>query len=137
MSDTVYLALGSNVGDRHEHLRFAREAIGRIDDTRIVAESDVEETAPIGPIVQDAYLNQMIAIETSLDPHALLAELQRIEKAGGRVRSVRWGPRTLDIDIVLIEGRTVDGPGLTVPHPELGARDFWRRELAQVRVAAQ
>lgn len=133
MADVAYVALGSNVGDRHEHLRFARQRIGRIPQTRVLAESDVEETAPLGPVVQGSYLNQMIAIETSLEPRALLEALQEIERARGRVRSERWGPRTLDIDIVLVEGRRVDEPGLTIPHPELAARDFWQRELAQVR----
>ncbi len=133
MADVAYIALGSNIGDRHDHLRFARHRIDRLPQTRIVAESDVEETAPLGPVPQGAYLNQMIAVETSLEPRALLAELQGIEEARGRVRSERWGPRTLDIDIVLVEGRSVDEPGLTIPHPELAARDFWQRELAQVR----
>jgi 2-amino-4-hydroxy-6-hydroxymethyldihydropteridine diphosphokinase len=133
MADVAYIALGSNLGDRHEHLRFARERIGRIPDTRVIAESDVEETAPLGPVAQGAYLNQMIAIETSLTPTALLVALQEIERSRGRVRSERWGPRTLDIDIVLMEGRRVDEPGLKIPHPELAARDFWQRELAQVR----
>lgn len=134
MPDVAYIALGSNLGDRHEHLRFARDRIARLPDTRIVAESEIEETAPIGPVTQSAYLNQMIAVETSLDPHTLLAELQHVEHARGRVRTERWGPRTLDIDIVLVEGRTLEEPGLTIPHPELPARDFWLRELAQVRV---
>ncbi len=133
MADVAYIALGSNLGDREEHLRFARERITRIPHTRIVAESDVEETAPLGPMVQDPYLNQMIAVETSLEPRALLAELQDIERTRGRIRAERWGPRTLDIDIVMVEGRSVNEPGLTIPHPELAARDFWLRELAQVR----
>jgi 2-amino-4-hydroxy-6-hydroxymethyldihydropteridine diphosphokinase len=135
MADVAYLALGSNLGDRAGHLRFARERIAALHGTRILGESDVEETAPIGPVEQASYLNQMIAIETTLDPHTLIAELHAIERARGRVRGMRWGPRTLDIDIVLIEGRTVADPGLTIPHPELEARDFWLRELAQIRVA--
>ncbi len=133
MGDVVYIALGSNLGDRHAHLRGARQRIRALPGTSIVRESDIEETAPIGPVTQDAFLNQMIAIETDLEPRALLAELHEIERAAGRVRGERWGPRTLDLDIVLIEGRNLDEPGLTVPHPELPARDFWQRELAQVR----
>ncbi len=136
MADVVYLALGSNLGARDEHLRFAREEIARLRGTRILAASDIEETAPIGPIPQTPYLNQMLAIETTLEPQPLLAALHEIERARGRVRGVRWAPRTLDVDIVLIEGRAVTAPGLTVPHPELEARDFWQRELAQVRVSA-
>ena len=135
MADLAYVALGSNLGDRDGHLRFARERIAALRDTRIVAASEIEETAPLGPIAQGAYLNQMLAVETSLAPHELLAELQEIEHARGRVRAERWGPRTLDLDIVLVEGRTVDEPGLMIPHPELPAREFWLRELAQVRPA--
>jgi 2-amino-4-hydroxy-6-hydroxymethyldihydropteridine diphosphokinase len=134
MTDVAYVALGSNVGDRAAHLLFARERIAGLPDTRILAASEVEETAPIGPIAQGAFLNQMIAVETDLEPHVLLGELQDIERARGRVRAERWGPRTLDIDIVLIEGRTVKEAELTIPHPELAARDFWQRELAQVRI---
>ena len=133
MTDVAYIALGSNLGDRHAHLRIARERIAALPGTRIIRASDVEETAPIGPIAQDAFLNQMIAIETTLEPAALLAELQGIERAAGRVRGERWGPRTLDLDIVLVEGRRMSEPGLVIPHPELPARDFWQRELAQVR----
>jgi 2-amino-4-hydroxy-6-hydroxymethyldihydropteridine diphosphokinase len=133
MTDVAYIALGSNLGDRQRHLRTARDRIAALPGTRIVRESGIEETAPIGPIEQDAFLNQMIAIETTLEPRALLGELQEIERAAGRVRGERWGPRTLDLDIVLIEGRSVSEAGLTIPHPELPARDFWQRELAQVR----
>ena len=133
MTDVAYIALGSNLGDRQGHLRTARERIAALPGTRIVRESEIEETAPIGPIEQDAFLNQMIAIETTLEPRALLGELQEIERAAGRVRGERWGPRTLDLDIVLIEGRSLSEAGLTIPHPELPARDFWQRELAQVR----
>jgi 2-amino-4-hydroxy-6-hydroxymethyldihydropteridine diphosphokinase len=82
-----------------------------------------------------ADLNQMVAVETTLAPHALLAALQSIERAAGRVRTVRWGPRPLDLDIVLFEHQRVAEPELTVPHPELPNRDFWRRELAELRRA--
>ena len=133
MADVAYIALGSNVGDRHAHLEFARERIGRLAGTRIIAASDIEETTPMGPVAQGPYLNQMLAIETSLDPRELLQALQEIERARGRVRRERWGPRTLDLDIVLLEARTVNDADLRVPHPELDARDFWQRELAQIR----
>lgn len=133
MPDVAYIALGSNVGDRHAHLEFARERIGRLPGTRILAASDIDETTPIGPIAQGPYLNQMLAIETTLDPRELLQALQEVERARGRVRLERWGPRTLDLDIVLLEARIVNDPDLRVPHPELEARDFWQRELAQIR----
>ena len=133
MSDLVYIALGSNIGDRSTMLARARTAIASLKSTRIVAESAVEETAPLGPIPQGSYLNQMIAVETELTPRALFAALQRIERAAGRVRSVRWGPRTLDLDIVMIEAQEFIDDVLTIPHPELGNRDFWQRELEELR----
>jgi 2-amino-4-hydroxy-6-hydroxymethyldihydropteridine diphosphokinase len=75
----------------------------------------------------------MIAVETQLTPHELLARLHEIERRAGRERRVRWGPRTLDLDIVCFEQQAVASPGLTVPHPELPSRDFWQRELAELR----
>jgi 2-amino-4-hydroxy-6-hydroxymethyldihydropteridine diphosphokinase len=133
VTDVAYVALGSNVGDRAAELTRAREAIARIHDTRIIRQSRVEETAPIGPVPQASYLNQMIAVETKLTPQELLAALQRIEEAAGRVRNERWGPRTLDLDIVMIEGQQLRDDRLTIPHPELANRDFWQRELSEVR----
>jgi 2-amino-4-hydroxy-6-hydroxymethyldihydropteridine diphosphokinase len=133
MSDLVYIALGSNIGDRSTMLARARTAIASLMGTRIIAESAVEETAPLGPVPQGPYLNQMIAVETELEPRALFTALQRIERAAGRVRSVRWGPRTLDLDIVMIDGREFVDDVLTIPHPELGNRDFWQRELEELR----
>jgi len=133
MNDVVYIALGSNVGNREATLARARAAIAGIRDTRILGETAIEETEPIGPIPQGRYLNQMIVVETRLAPAALLAALQRIERTAGRVRSVHWGPRTLDLDIVLIEGKEVAEKALTVPHPELANRDFWQRELHELR----
>ncbi|HWZ58823.1 MAG TPA: 2-amino-4-hydroxy-6-hydroxymethyldihydropteridine diphosphokinase [Gemmatimonadaceae bacterium] len=129
----AYVALGSNLGDRAAYLARARDAIAALPDTRLVGESDVEETAPIGPPGQGPYLNQMVAIETMLTPADLLARLFEIERANGRERTVRWGSRTLDLDIVRYGDRAVTEPGLTIPHPELPHRDFWQRELAQLR----
>ncbi len=133
MSDRVYIALGGNLGDRTAALARAREAISRVNGITIVGESGIEETEPLGPILQGPYLNQMIAVDTTLAPRALLTMLNRIERAAGRVRTVRWGPRTIDLDIVLIEGGTYSDDELTVPHPELPNRDFWLRELAELR----
>ncbi len=135
MSDRVYIALGSNLGDRSANLARARAAIANLKGVRVIAESAVEETAPLGPIPQGAYLNQMIAIETELTPRQLLSALQRIERAAGRVRVVKWGPRTLDLDIVMIEGKEFVDEMLSVPHPELPNRDFWQRELEELRGA--
>jgi len=135
MSDVAYIALGSNLGDRRAVLGQARAALGRIDGVHILRHTEIEETEPIGPVAQGPFLNQMIAISTDLSPRTLLAALQRIERAAGRVRNVRWGPRTLDMDIVMIEGVEFSDSDLTVPHLELPKRDFWLRELAELRGA--
>jgi len=131
-AERVYVALGSNVGDREAHLAHARARLAALPQTKLSAVSTVEETAPLGPIPQGPYLNQMALLETQLTPTELLAHLQVIEVERGRVRSVRWGPRTLDLDIVRFGDARVHEPSLTLPHPELPARDFWRREIAEL-----
>jgi 2-amino-4-hydroxy-6-hydroxymethyldihydropteridine diphosphokinase len=133
VSEIAYIALGSNLGDRHAFLGRAREAIAAIPECRVVAASAVEETAPLGGLAQPPYLNQMLAVETTLDPSALLARLQRIEADAGRTRETRWGSRTLDLDIVLFNDRAVNTKELTIPHPGLAHRSFWQRELAELR----
>jgi 2-amino-4-hydroxy-6-hydroxymethyldihydropteridine diphosphokinase len=134
--ERVYVALGSNVGDRAAHLAHARERLGRLPGTRVVRLSRIEETAPIGPVPQGPYLNQMVLLETELEPIELLTELLAIEAERGRVRTTRWGPRTLDLDIVRYGDRTVHERELTIPHPELPNRDFWRREIAELDAPA-
>ena len=136
MTDVAYIALGSNLGNRELALSRARAAIAAIRDTRLIATTEVEETDPIGPIAQGKYLNQMVAISTTLPPRTLLAALHRIERAAGRVRATRWGPRTLDLDIVMVEGKEYSDDSLVIPHPELPNRDFWQRELTELRGAA-
>ena len=124
----VYVALGSNLGDRAEHLRVGRAALEALPDTTLVAESAVEETAPLAGMAQPPYLNQMVLLETRLSPRELLEACHAIERAEGRVRGERWGARTLDLDIVRYGQRRVDEPDLIIPHPELEHRDFWRSE---------
>jgi 2-amino-4-hydroxy-6-hydroxymethyldihydropteridine diphosphokinase len=136
VKDIAYVALGSNLGQREVFLADARAAIAAIPRTTVLAETAVEETAAIGPVAQDPFLNQMIAVETELAPADLLDALQAIERSAGRTRTERWGPRTLDLDIVLFEKQSVSEPHLTVPHPELTNRSFWQRELAQLRGSA-
>jgi 2-amino-4-hydroxy-6-hydroxymethyldihydropteridine diphosphokinase len=135
MRDIAYIALGSNLGDRNAHLAHARSALAALPGSRLLAVSGIEETAPLGGPVQPPYLNQMAALETTLEPRALLLALQRIERDAGRIRAVRWGPRTLDLDIVRFAEQEVHDPDLTVPHPGLDTRDFWRRELAELGAA--
>lgn len=128
----AYVALGSNLGDRHAALGLARARLGELPSTEVVAASAVQETDPLGPADQAAYLNQMVLLRTRLTPHELLHRCQQIEQDAGRerAREQRWGPRTLDLDIVRFGERVVDAPDLQIPHPELANRPFWRDGLA-------
>ncbi len=137
--ELAYVALGSNLGDRAAHLAYARNRLGTLPDTRVAASSRIEETAPIGPVPQGAFLNQMVLLETTLAPHDLLGHLHAIEAERGRERQagVRWGPRTLDLDIIRWGERRVHEPDLTIPHPELPHRDFWQREMAELDAARE
>ncbi len=126
------MALGSNVGDRTAHLAYAVRRLAMLPETRLVAVSRIEQTAPLGPIPQGPYLNQMALLETGLEPAELLGECRAIETERGRERRIRWGPRTLDLDIVRFGDRVVGTPELTLPHPELPHRAFWLREIAEL-----
>jgi len=130
--DVAYVALGSNLGDRAEHLATARTHVEALDGVRDVRVSSIEETAPLGSVAQGAFLNQMMAFRTSLMPLDLLDALLEIERQGGRVRAERWGARTIDLDIVLFAKTTWNDDRLMVPHPQLPYRDFWHRELAEL-----
>lgn len=132
MSELVLVALGSNLGDRAAFLASARAAISLVGEITVRAASSVEETAPLGPVAQGPYLNQMIAIETTLSPDDLLLRLQHIERRLGRVRSARWAARTIDLDIVQFGARTMETPMLVLPHPGIGDRAFWQREIAEL-----
>ncbi len=127
----AYLLMGSNLGDRlallqEAHLQLALE-VGEI-----VAESSIYETAAWGRNDQPAYLNQALAVNTWLRPDALLAACQATEQAAGRVRTERWGSRTLDIDILFFGQCVIDSPALTVPHPRLAERRFALLPLAEI-----
>jgi len=132
----VYVALGSNIGDREAHLAHARARLAALPRTRLIATSSVVETAPLGPVAQGPYLNQMLLLETELTPAEVLRHLHVIEAERGRTRSVRWGPRTLDLDIVRFGDQHVQEPDLIIPHPELRHRDFWMREIAELNQSA-
>lgn len=128
----AYLALGSNLGDRLAHLQDAVDALVGADDVEVTAISRVYETAPVGGPVQDAFLNAVVATETALDPYALLALAQRIERDAQRVRVQRWGPRTLDVDVLLYDELRLDDPELTLPHPRMWERGFVLAPLRDV-----
>ncbi|MEO8451685.1 MAG: 2-amino-4-hydroxy-6-hydroxymethyldihydropteridine diphosphokinase [Gemmatimonadota bacterium] len=132
MGTVAFVALGSNLGDRHAYLAQAREGLGRLPGTAVVGASQIEETVPLGNRDQPPYLNQMVAVETSLTPRELLEACLAIEREAGRARSTRWASRTLDLDIVRYGDLTVHEPDLVIPHPGLADRPFWQRELAEL-----
>ncbi len=120
MTRRAFLGLGSNLGDRWATLR---QAVARLPD--VAAVSPVYETDPVGgPPGQGPYLNCVVELHTDRTPRQLLEEAHRAEAAAGRVRAERWGPRTLDVDVLWVEGCDVDEPDLVVPHPRLWERAF-------------
>jgi 2-amino-4-hydroxy-6-hydroxymethyldihydropteridine diphosphokinase len=124
----AFLALGSNLGDRRAHLT---AAVARLPD--IVAVSQLYETDPVGgPPGQGAYLNCVVELRTTRTPRELLAEAQAAEAAARRVRVERWGPRTLDVDVLLVGEEKVDEPDLVVPHPRMWERGFVLVPLADL-----
>jgi 2-amino-4-hydroxy-6-hydroxymethyldihydropteridine diphosphokinase len=129
------LGLGSNLGDRWAHLRRAVDQLRAGGRTPVTAVSRVYETEPVGgPDGQGPYLNVVVelAVPTGTDPYRILEECRRLEAAAGRVRTVRWGPRTLDADVLWIDGVALDDPELTVPHPRWRERMFVLAPLAEL-----
>ncbi len=128
----VYIACGSNIGDRRAHLSAAVDALLMDKKCRVLRVSDWVETTPYGGVEQADYLNGVLSIETLYTPEELLEVLQGIEKAEARERKERWGPRTLDLDILLYEGRLMDTDKLTIPHKDMQNRDFVLKPLSQI-----
>jgi 2-amino-4-hydroxy-6-hydroxymethyldihydropteridine diphosphokinase len=131
----AYLALGSNLGDRAAHLRAGIDGLATEPKVRVVSVSPFYETPPWGPIPQGPYLNACTEVETSLPPRALLGLCLALERAEGRERLERWGPRTLDIDILTYGDAAIDEPDLTVPHPRMAERAFVLVPLAALAPA--
>lgn len=123
MGTKAYLALGSNLGDRLERLREAVRLLEEIEGVDVVRSSRVYETDPVGP-PQPAYLNAVIEVETSRSPVELLEACRAVEDALGRIRGERWGPRTIDVDVLTFDEQTVDEPDLQIPHPRMHERGF-------------
>lgn len=128
------IGLGSNLGDRAATLASAVRVLETIPGTRVERVSEVIETAPWGPIAQPAYLNACVVVRTTRPARALLGSLLEIERHHGRdrAREVRWGPRVLDLDLLLHGDAIIDEPGLTVPHPRLHEREFVLVPLAMI-----
>jgi 2-amino-4-hydroxy-6-hydroxymethyldihydropteridine diphosphokinase len=129
----VYIALGSNVGDREGHIRGALQELDAIPEIAVVRSSSLYENAAVGgPPGQPDYINAVAELDTTLSPRALLECLLRVETRHGRTRDVPGGPRTLDLDLLLYRDRRIEEPGLSVPHRRMWERDFVLRPLAEI-----
>ena len=128
----AYLGLGSNLGDRRANIDDAVRRLGETRGVTVTKVSSIYETKPVGGREQPDFLNAACEVATELSPRELLREAQRIEREMGRVRTVRWGPRNIDIDILLCGDAVIDEGDLTVPHPRLAAREFVLRPLAEI-----
>lgn len=129
---TAYLALGSNMGDKQAYLDGAVKAISESGDCELLHVSDYICTAPYGGVEQDDFLNACLSLRTLLTPHELLNRLHEIEQAAGRERLIHWGPRTLDLDILMYDDLVMDTEDLIIPHIEMHLRDFVLKPLAQI-----
>jgi len=131
-ANRVFVSLGSNLGDRVATLAAACDALAALPGTTVVAASRLFETAPQDLEKQPDFLNQVVCLETGLEPHDLLVQCQRIEHDHGRTHELRFGPRTLDVDILLFQGVESDDPELLLPHPRMLRRAFVLVPLAEI-----
>ena len=128
----VAIALGSNMGDSKKFLDEAVEKVGQLPDTKVIKVATYITTKPYGGVEQDDFLNSAMTIRTMLTPTELLDRLHDIEREAGRERIIRWGPRTLDLDILLYDDLVMDTEDLTIPHIEMHLRDFVLKPLAEI-----
>ncbi|MBI3609482.1 MAG: 2-amino-4-hydroxy-6-hydroxymethyldihydropteridine diphosphokinase [Nitrospirae bacterium] len=127
-----YIGIGSNMGDRQAYCEEAVRRIARFPKTAILAASSLYETAPLEIPDQDRFINAVVAVRTELSPHELLRACQEVEQFLGRKRSVRFGPRTIDLDVLFYGDRIIQEPGLTIPHPRMHERRFVLEPLAEI-----
>ena len=127
----VFIGLGSNLGDRQGNLREALRRLAEVDGVEVAAVSSFHKTAAVGPPQPD-YLNAAAELATDLEPLDLLRRLQQIENDLGRVRTVKWGPRTVDLDLLLYDDRVIDTPDLKTPHPRMHEREFVLAPLSEI-----
>lgn len=132
MSERVFIALGSNIGQRINYLQMALNELQALNGLEILSSSSVYETAPLGYTEQPAFLNAVCCARAEGTPEDLLEAMQAIEHRHGRQRTIHWGPRTLDLDLLLFGDIRVDSPALTLPHPHITARDFVLVPLLQI-----
>ena len=132
MVHRAFVGLGSNLGDRLSYLRGAIQRMTRLPMTTVHRCSTIREYPPVGGPPQGPFLNAAAELNTALAPQVLLAYLRAIEQAAGRVRTIPWGPRTLDLDLLLYERLVIQQPDLTIPHPRLHEREFVLEPLAEI-----
>ena len=132
MPERAYIAIGSNLGNRHAYLEAGLKEVAALPNTRLAEVSRAYETPPLGPVAQPDFLNAVFAIETSLAPEPLLAALLSAEKKHQRQRRIHWGPRTLDLDLLLYGERVVESANLTLPHPHMHERSFVLVPLCEI-----
>jgi 2-amino-4-hydroxy-6-hydroxymethyldihydropteridine diphosphokinase len=132
VTTTAFVGIGSNLGDREAHLSRAIELLSAEDAIEVSGVSQIRETEPVGPVEQGPFLNAAVQVETELAPRELLDRLLDIERRMGRVRGERFGPRTIDLDLLLCGDEVVEEPGLTVPHPRLKERRFALEPLSDL-----
>ena len=128
----AYVGIGANLGPREETLRRAVELLGRADGVEVVGVSELRETDPVGVVDQPPFLNGAVSVETTLSPRVLLDLLLDVERSLGRVRAERWGPRVVDLDLLVYGIEVLDEPGLHVPHPHVHERRFALEPLAEM-----
>jgi len=129
---TAYLALGSNIGDREGHLDKAIEMLSKTEGIKVTRVSTFLNTEPVGYTDQPDFLNAVVEIQTYLDPYALLEKCSGIEQALKRKRIIHWGPRTIDVDILLFGNLILDEEKLTIPHPRMLERKFVLKPLCEI-----
>lgn len=128
----AYIGLGSNLGDRELALRQSLDELGRCEGVEVVKVSPFIETEPVGGPPQGKFLNAAAELRTNLDVRSLLEKLHEVERRFGRVRAERWGPRTLDIDLLLYDNLVLDSKEVTVPHPRMHLRSFVLEPLSEI-----
>lgn len=128
----AYIGVGSNLGDSRARVAAAFDALGALPCTRLIARSRLYRTRPFGPVQQGDFINAVAGLLTQLSAPQLLQAIRDIETAGGRVRDERWGPRTLDLDLLVFGTERIATPELTVPHPGIAARGFVLAPLADI-----
>jgi 2-amino-4-hydroxy-6-hydroxymethyldihydropteridine diphosphokinase len=128
----AYVGLGANLGPREQTLRGAVDLLAATDGVDVLAVSELRETEPVGVVDQPPFLNGAVALETTLSPRDLLDLLLEVERSLGRVREERWGPRLIDLDLLVYADQVIDEPGLRVPHPRLHERAFALEPLVEL-----